>query len=97
VTRTSELHATDSPDSPLLSHANKGARLVYRGFVSDGDGNPIAYQVQPPGLPTTAWISADDVTTTNPSGLPPSKPLRLLDPGLGDARPCSSMTTGAHG
>ncbi|HVO31579.1 MAG TPA: SH3 domain-containing protein [bacterium] len=90
------LRSDPAPDAKVVSHAPKGGRLVYRKQLIEGD-KPVWYLVQPPGLATPAWVSAAEVSTTSLSGVPVGKPLKLLDSGLGAARPTSSMTAAAHG
>ena len=60
------------------------------------DGKTIWYHAEPPGG-TSGWISAEDLSDARPTPLPPGKPLRLVDTGLGNAHPTSSMTAAANG
>ena len=93
--RASLFESADA-SSKVLSHATKSQRLVYRKQLVDGD-KTLWYLVQPPGLATTAWIRAEDANTSSETAVSAGNALKLVDPGLAEARPASSMTAAAHG
>lgn len=83
-------------EGKVVSSIPHGGRVLYRRVVMGDDGNPKWYHAERPGLPA-GWIAATDVVTGNPTPLPPGKPLKLVETGLGNAHPTSSMTAAAHG
>jgi len=77
-----DIHKDGSPDSPIVSHAPNGARMVYKGVSVDGDGNVTGYYVQNTGAPP-GWVSAGDVSATPPVPVKPDPSAKLIDLGVG--------------
>ena len=90
------LRETASKDGKSVGGAPRGARLVYRKVMVGDDGKPTWVHAEPPGG-TAGWIAATDLSETRPTPLPPGKPLKLVDTGLGNAHPTASMTAAANG
>ncbi len=84
------------PEGKVVSNIPHGGRILYRRVLMGDDGNPKWYHAERPGLPA-GWVAATDVVASNPSPLPPGKPLKLVETGLGNDHPTSTMTAAAHG
>jgi hypothetical protein len=94
VTDRAILYKEPSASSPIIGNPPIGSRLLFTDTVQKNGAR--WHLIAPPGAPP-GWIRSSDVSCTRPPPLPPGKPLKLEDIGLGRAHPTTAMTTSARG
>ena len=91
---STQLHKEPAANSPSVGGAPRGLRLLFTDTMQKNGAR--WYFIAPPGG-NPGWVPSADVSCERPPPLPPGKPLKLKDTGLGNAHPTASMVAGANG